>query len=155
MLVLITHPHGNTHTHHHPQPHTHPYRVILSGIDTTAHCSLLLWRFNLHGLGDAMGAVAAASQLSNTDTHKHITCYEGSGWGNPLIYCFLSWAKKHTHMRSLSASLPFPNTHTITHPQWSRILIRRLRWSREIHSSLSVSLPPPFLACCYLQGPNV
>lgn len=51
---------------------------------------------------------------THTDTpHTHITCYEGSGWGNPLIYRVLSWAKKHTHLLSVSASLPFP-THTHT-----------------------------------------
>ncbi|MEQ2301178.1 hypothetical protein AMECASPLE_033244 [Ameca splendens] len=103
-----THTHTDTHTH----MHTHTHTVILSGIDTTAHCSLLLCRSGLHGLGDGMGVVGAASRLSNADTHRHITCYEGSGWGNPLIYCFLSWTKKHTHLLSLSASLPFPHTHT-------------------------------------------
>lgn len=79
------------------------------------------------------------------------TCYRGSGWGKPLIHRLLSQAHTDTQQHTHSLS----HTHKHTHMQWSHILIKQLRWSRE-NTLISVCLSAsPSLACCYLQGPNV
>lgn len=82
-----------------------------------------------------------------TLTHTHtpgFTCYRGSGWGKPLIHCLLSWAHTDTQNLSLSLSVCFSLTHTHTHT-CSRVIswLGGLGGPGEIHSSLSVSLPPP------------
>ena len=74
---------------------------------------------------------------AHTHTHLASPAIRGSGWGKPLIHRLLSWA--HTDTQKLSLT----NTHTHTHTHTVTSWLSGLGGPGEIHSSLSVSLPPP------------